>query len=336
MQEGNRRMVWRFYGWFCGLMCLGAVSGAVAWLAYMQNLVALFNQRRHADKFERAAWDAKGQYWTSIHYVTYSIEFLCLSVAKLLILDRMVEFSMSNTDNGLQKRVDLMQRFVLATVVAGNIVSLCANIAAAQHMIEAHDFNNFASKNQVNPEATDYLKRAVERGETASKAMSVQQVFEVAVLIIIIISFIAVGIASARRLRSALQSLNKEQEAAGRHMQRQIIGTIAFVFVTFILRAVLSIMTFVANALQNDHYDEKCDNNYCDPKCYNEFAMMQFWLKLTPEFTLTVHLISSPLTMLVCLWGMTSKRALHLMTIGSKRESIVHSVQELASSSSLS
>jgi uncharacterized membrane protein len=257
-------------------------------------------------------------------------------VAKLLILDRMVEFSMSNTDNGLQKRVDLMQRFVLATVVAGNIVSLCANIAAAQHMIEAHDFNNFASKNQVNPEATDYLKRAVERGETASKAMSVQQVFEVAVLIIIIISFIAVGIASARRLRSALQSLNKEQEAAGRHMQRQIIGTIAFVFVTFILRAVLSIMTFVANALQNDHYDEKCDNNYCDPKCYNEFAMMQFWLKLTPEFTLTVHLISSPLTMLVCLWGMTSKRALHLMTIGSKRESIVHSVQELASSSSLS
>ena len=40
---------------------------------------------------------------------------------------------------------------------------------------------------------------------------------------------------------------------------------------------------------------------------------MVFWIGFTPEFQLTVVLISSPLALMVALWGMTSKRALQLM-----------------------
>ena len=40
---------------------------------------------------------------------------------------------------------------------------------------------------------------------------------------------------------------------------------------------------------------------------------IQRWLFYTPEFQLSVELISSPLTLLVALWGMTSKHTLRLM-----------------------
>ena len=40
---------------------------------------------------------------------------------------------------------------------------------------------------------------------------------------------------------------------------------------------------------------------------------MQRWIIRTPEFRLIIVLISSPLAMIVCLWGMTSKRMLSQM-----------------------
>ena len=40
---------------------------------------------------------------------------------------------------------------------------------------------------------------------------------------------------------------------------------------------------------------------------------MSLWLALTPEFQLSVVLISSPLAMIVALWGMTSERTLQAM-----------------------
>jgi hypothetical protein len=46
---------------------------------------------------------------------------------------------------------------------------------------------------------------------------------------------------------------------------------------------------------------------------------MFFWMLRTPEFQVTIVLISSPLTLLVALWGMTTKVILHLMR-SSRRE----------------
>ena len=46
------------------------------------------------------------------------------------------------------------------------------------------------------------------------------------------------------------------------------------------------------------------------------WEVIQFWLEFTPEFQLIVELISSPLTLLVALWGMTSERTLQHMRSG--------------------
>ena len=43
MQGEGQRGEWGLYGWFSGLMLCGSCFGAVAWGAWMQNLVLTFN-----------------------------------------------------------------------------------------------------------------------------------------------------------------------------------------------------------------------------------------------------------------------------------------------------
>ena len=88
------------------------------------------------------------------------------------------------------------------------------------------------------------------------------------------------------------------------------MGTAAFVFVTFLLRAVFSTMNALANALQTQV--STCSNAF-DPACTNVWEVILIWLQFTPEFQLIVVPISSPLALLVALWGMTDKRELQHM-----------------------
>ena len=115
-------------------------------------------------------------------------------------------------------------------------------------------------------------------------------------------------------MSSLLRNLNDEHvEAAGRQLRRRIVGTAAVVFVTFLLRAVFSAMNAVSNALEIQVLT--CSNG-CDPACTNLWSVIQVWLEFTPEFQLIVVLISSPLALLVALWGMTSERTLQHMRSG--------------------
>jgi hypothetical protein len=250
--------------------------------------------------------------------VPYAIEFLCLSVAKLLVLHRMADFAVPKGD-GLSRRLAVGGRVVMAAVVVGNVVGLCGNVAAAVLFKQVGDLANAAAAAYAansTEAAHAIVAQADQKNTVALDASSVQQFCEVAVLLIIILAFAVVGIASARRVESALalRDLNDEHvEAVGRQLRRRIVGTAAFVFVTFLLRAVFSTMNALSNALQIDVFT--C-NIACDPACNNVWFVIQFWLQFTPEFQLIVVLISSPLALLVALWGMTSERTLQHMRSG--------------------
>ena len=94
----------------------------------------------------------------------------------------------------------------------------------------------------------------------------------------------------------------------------RFVGATAFVFVAFVLRATFSAMSAVAR--QWRQIDESC-LDICE--CHNVYAHITVWLAYTPEFQLVVILVSSPLALLVALWGMTSKATLYLMK-SSQRE----------------
>jgi len=77
---------------------------------------------------------------------------------------------------------------------------------------------------------------------------------------------------------------------------------------------VYSTMYALAYELQDFSAVTSCpSSSLCDASCYNVYRLMQLWLIYTPEFQLMVELISSPLALLVALWGMTSDRALQQM-----------------------
>ncbi len=337
--------MWVLYGWFSGLMCLGSVFGAVTWVFWMQTLVAFFTGSTPGlppAQVQSLLAQAAAQYWAAAFLVTYAIEFLCLSVAKLLVLYRMADFAVAKGD-GLSRCLAVGGRSMMAAVVVGNVAGLCGNVAAAVLHKQAGDLYNAdaAAVAANSTEAAYATVQANQKNSVATDTGSVQQFCEVAVLLMIILAFAVVGIASAHRVSSAQSDLSGQLAAAGRQPQRQIVGsaafvfltgllraepvavgrqlrrrivgTTAFVFFTFLLRAVFSIMNALANALQTKVFT--C-SNVCDPACNNEWSVILYWLVFTPEFQVTIVLISSPLAMLVALWGMTSKRALELMRPG--------------------
>ena len=317
MDEEDRQLVWPLYGWFSGLMCVGSVFGAVTWGAQIPYLVAIFTPGLTTVQFQSLA--AQAQYWFAAFSVTYAVDFLCLSVAKLMVLHRMVHFALPKADS-LWTRLSVGGRVVMSAVVVGNVVGLCSNVAAAVLSKQAGDLYSAAAAAAFSNNTdsyTNFNSKAYQKSSDADVAASVQQFCEVVVLLIIILAFAIVGIAGFRRVSSALRDLNdshKAANAAGRQLRQHIVGTAAFVFVTFLLRTIFSIMNAVSNALQN--YSAACAANatdLCDPTCFNVWQLMQIWLIFTPEFQLIVVLISSPLAMLVALWGMTSKRTLQYM-----------------------
>ena len=324
MKEEDRQRVWRLYGWFSGLMCVGSVFGAITWAAWMQFLVLFFKSFAPGLlNVQFQSLNAQAQYWVTAFYLAYAIEFLCLTVAKLMVLDRMADFLAKS--NSLSRRLAVGGRVVMAAVVVGNVVGLCGNVASAVFAKESGDLYSaagaaFAANNTDG--GRNFNKLAIKKLSYAEDVASVQQFCEVTVLLIIIAAFAVVGIASFRRVSSALGDLfmiNDDRvraaAATGRQMQRQILGTTACVFVTFLLRAVFSIMNAVSNLLQN--VGAACGDpnllNLCDPSCFNVWDLMQWWLQFTPELQLTVVLISSPLALIVALWGMTSERMLQHM-----------------------
>jgi hypothetical protein len=156
----------------------------------------------------------------------------------------------------------------------------------------------------------------VQRG---GSILSVQSFCEVAVLLLIVVAFAVVGVLSARRVSARLLGVDAASAAAatGRALRRRMLGTTAFVFVTFVLRAAFSTMFAVA-------YQFRVGNKPCDicDECRDVFTHMSVWMAYTPEFQVLIVLVSSPVALLVALWGMTSNATLHLMQ-SSQREALL-------------
>jgi len=315
MDGQGRQWAWWLYGWFSGLMLCGSCSGAVAWGAQMQALVLFFNLNNPSNASTLTAAQfysltAQSQHWGAAFVITYAIAFLCLSVAKLMALDQMMNFAVSKSRD-VPRRWVVWGRVVMAGVVVGNVVGLVGNVAAAvyfEQSVESYSAASAAYAANNTADGRNFHNIGREQSHRAFATGAVQLFCEVAVLLLIIVAFAVTGAACRRRFTSA----QLDDTADGRQLWRQIVGTAGFVFVTFLLRAVFSTMHAVAYELQDD--DASCPSgNACDASCYNVYTLMQTWLSYTPEFQLSVELISSPLTLLVALWGMTSKHTLRLM-----------------------
>jgi hypothetical protein len=324
MEEERRRRVWLLYGWFSGLMLCGSLFGAVAWAARMMILVNYYK----GDNLESGRDYLQYYDSLSISYslypifiVPYAIEFLCLSSAKLMVLDRMTDFA-AGQDEGTRKRWAARGRIVMAVVVLGNAVGLAANVAAVVHYRKAADSASeahayLASNNTVDSQKSE--GKIFEEAELAGNIQSVQLFCEAGVLLLIVVAFVVTAVFCSRLFTARLRAVDAASVSAatGRALKLQMLGTTAFVFVSFVLRSVLSTMVAVTVELRNI---DQCPGvtSQCDVNCYNLYTHMNAWMRYTPEFQLTIVLVSSPVALLVALWGMTSKQTLRTMKSGEK------------------
>ncbi len=320
MDEEGRRRVWSLYGRFCGLIVCGSCFGAVTWSARMTSIENFFNgidASSRGDVVQQLSMTAISYTWSAVFAVIYAIDFLCLSAARLMVLDRMSDFA-GGQDEGARKRWAVGARMVMAVVVLGNAVGLAANVAAAVPSQRAAEAASTASAlfaaNSTQAASESYLLSQTEI-QLATSILAVQSFCEVAMLLLIVAAFVVAGVVCARIIRSNLLLVDRASAsaAAGRELRRRVVVTTVVVFVAFVVRSVQSTMLAVARQLQDAARRCPGVTGPCDPSCNNVFTHISQWAALTPEFQVTIVLVSSPLTLLVALWGMTSRQTLQAM-----------------------
>ena len=322
INQEQRRHLWPLFGVFSGLMFFGSCFGVIAWVANLQALVAGFNSHYLQNSTDPSLAHAQSQTllarsfrWSSAFLVTYAVEFLCLVISKLLVVSRMTQTYAATARCSDRLRALLLagNRLTIAVVITINTVGLCSNTVTSFYNANIADVYNRIADAYASNNADAVLSLSAvlrEQKKVATNIASVQQFCEAAALLFIIVAMCIAGSVCARLIGSAMLQPASHQRHAFLKLHRRIVGTVLVVFVTFMLRTVYSIMHAVAYAGQNE---ETFCAGLCDSPCNNTFRLMQVWFGFTPEFQILSVFVSSPLAMLVALWGMTSERMLQVM-----------------------
>ena len=302
MDDSARRQLWNLHGAFTALMCFGSCAGSFTWVAKMQQLAYFYvsvdagNKGSDKDRLFFAQQSSLSSQWAAAFHVGYALDFLCLSLAKLMVLDRMQHFAVSKSHD-VQVRWSRARQMVIGAVVTCNLVGLGGNTASSVFFVQAARlFNDAASAFEASrsSDGLDLIDRATRKQQQAEATESVQLFCEVVALIIIIAAFFAVGLLCVRLFKYALDLLHnagceteligtataqshklaQNATAEGKRLRRQIVSTIAVVFVTFLLRAVFSFMNAFADGFQN--VSAACPA--CDGACHNVYTLIKYAL----------------------------------------------------------
>lgn len=276
--------------------------------------------------------------WLAAYAVVTPIAVCCLALTKLLVLDRLMEFSKLKAGDS-SSRWALFGRVLVAIVVLGSTIGLVSNLVAVVLAARAADLyamlgagiDTFEKRNRIYQEAKSQISQA-------ARAASVHIFFEFIMMVLVVIAFSCAGAASIRRVRAALRDarsslavqmkparadrpasamrasadvLEPAFEVRGQKLLRQILITCSVVFLSFLVRSVYAGMFVVASVAQD--VDGNCvaeEESIC--RC-NAYADMLLWLLYTPQFYFALSLVSQPIALLVALWGMTSGQTLSVM-----------------------
>jgi hypothetical protein len=268
--------------------------------------------------------------WAAAFYLTYPVELFLVSFAQLLVLHRILRLSSITK----QPWWPSARQIYLSVFAVLNAIGIVGNCVAGYYFIQAAEFGNQAAdawKSNSVAAARAYELQAQQSKAAAGSSASVQRFCEMIALLLIVSAFLVVGVRCSRVISTALRSLaaaartalslrgyasSKCQQAIseasiqGRSLQRKIVVTYMFVFVTVFLRSVFSVVFAAALAFQDMR--KGCSTNPCDA-CYNTYSHITFWILYFPLFQQFIMLVSSPLSLLVALWGMSGGEVLEEM-----------------------
>ena len=342
--------MWKLYGIFTALLCVGSFVGSVAFAANMKyrNLFIQFSIELKkvglpaylaSDLGRISLYAYYGLLWQIAYNVLYPIELAFLSFAKLLALDRMVNLAKFRQTPSLQLHVSRASRAVVLLVVCINAVSIAGGIVTAVNLqTTANLYAAVIAKYNANPGLSTALEIELvdlPKGDADyhmyNKNSLVQFFSEVALLALLIAVFVVTGIVCIRRaLALVIAPSDTELEENRQALLRRIGGTVLAIAVSFLLRIVYAILSSMANLWMYKNLTPQqlgallivgltdtsklvSQLQSSSPSSDLNCLFLAIYLFKNPEFQILVILLSSPVTLLVALWGMTTLQARALL-----------------------
>lgn len=354
LNADQKKKVWRLYGFFTGLGCIGSIFGAIASYAEIRFEENLFEAVFEQNLAKKMTWSAEVSFWVSILALPESLNILFINVTLLMVLDRIIHVAFA-TSIGLNPRIVLAERVVMAIVVSLSMISVgfsAVNTESCHRMVPllrnaaaAAAINQTDSALEYNEQAqalvSPYTYQAVQSAESASF------LFMVANFIVVLricsrriqqINERAIAESSSRLAeqnsnasngapRNGIPISDNASDSAVRvsfhtsallqnmkDVHLQILVTVAFVFVALLVITAVKLIDVISDAFQNDCSDQTDHFIDCHP-CRNNFGLAQIWYRLTPELWSLGVSMPQPLALLVALWAMTSKFMLQMIKI---------------------
>jgi hypothetical protein len=277
--------------------------------------------------------------WRTAYFVIYPFELAFMSIAKLFVLDRMMTLAKFKQNPALQKRISVASRLVVVLVVCINVVSIAGGIVTAVNLQPIINLYSTAiSKYNADPNsllAFQIVQMDLPEGDsdyhTFTRNCNVQLVSEVVLLALLIAVFVLTGIVCVRRtLALVIQRTDTALEENRQLLLRQISSTVLVIFVSFLLRIAYAILSASTNLWQSQNLTPQqlqvflvSDFTYpaqlvsalqsISPASDLNCLFLAVFLEKYPEFQISVIMLSSPVTLLVALWGMTTLQARKLL-----------------------
>jgi hypothetical protein len=319
LDESDRDAIWRLYGVFTLAAFVGSVCGVMTWSLYLAADVLYIDALRLGAKDVAKSSSELGANYTlyAASLVFKSLAFVFVSVAKLMVLDRMTQFAVKRAHDALVRRMGAVQRAVLCVVLVVNAVAVAASLASTAYfsLAAGADASAAAAFSSNQTEAGESFRLDAKRhASVGNTCVAVVQVCLVVCLLVIMAAFAGAGVCVAVRIRHLLAGVGLGQSTSAarsaRYLLLQTCITVAVVFATFLIRTAFE--TVIA---LGDFYNL---NNSCliCAACQSEYYLIGVWIDAVPEVRSIVIALAEPLTLLVALWGMTSERDARLLNRG--------------------
>ena len=139
--------------------------------------------------------------WSAAFNFAYPIEAFCSIIVKFMVLERMLAFALAKPDAPLLQRWLLIYRWIIVAVSACSLAGLLGSIAAAAYQLqlaalETDASAQFAANNTAAGAAL--IQQSQLKVQDSNRAQSVQLLCETAVLLLIVVTFVAAGCMSLR------------------------------------------------------------------------------------------------------------------------------------------
>ena len=209
LHRDSKSQIWHLFGWFSALAALGCGIGTIAFAAFMMQLSDGYEANRNLGGRDFHLLSETIFRWKAVYVALFPLEFMCVSIAKLMVLERLYVFALPQLDAALALRLKRFGIVVVICVVICNLISVAANFAQAVQLSRAASFMQQAAAAAADAAAATSLSASAQLlfHDQAQPLATLQSMSETTLLLVVIVAFIVVGFYSLRRIDGALLQL---------------------------------------------------------------------------------------------------------------------------------